>query len=105
MHSWSPVPDTTAILGVISYMLTSLLLNRLPDLTSNRSEHNIYLDLYHTTQDCVLQGVVSFFFYLLLGFLFQETALDISPATIGIGLGAFLAATLNKLPRTLIRYG
>jgi hypothetical protein len=45
---------------------------------------------------------VSFFFYLLLGFLFQETALDISPATIGIGLGSFLAATLNKLPRTLI---
>ena len=102
MGSHNDVPHTTVILGVISYMLTSLLLNRLPDLTSNRSEHNIYLDLYYTTRDCVLQGVVSFFFYLLLGFLFQETALDISPATIGIGLGSFLAATLNKLPRTLI---
>ena len=102
MVSHNDVPHTTVILGVISYMLTSLLLNRLPDLTSNRSEHNIYLDLYYTTRDCVLQGVVSFFFYLLLGFLFQETALDISPATVGIGLGSFLAATLNKLPRTLI---
>ena len=86
MVSHNDVPHTTVILGVISYMLTSLLLNRLPDLTSNRSEHNIYLDLYYTTRDCVLQGVVSFFFYLLLGFLFQETALDISPATVGIGL-------------------
>ena len=102
MVSHNDVPHTTVILGVISYMLTSLLLNRLPDLTSNRSEHNICLDLYYTTRDCVLQGVVSFFFYLLLGFLFQETALDISPATVGIGLGSFLAATLNKLPRTLI---
>lgn len=100
------IATNTIYRGILSYMLTYWLINRLPSLIKKPSDNNnaLYSDIYYTARECLLQGVVAFGFYLLLGFLFGETAVNISVSTVAIGMGSFLAATLNRIPQELLKF-
>lgn len=61
------------------------------------SEHIIYAQV----RDCILQGVVSFMGYILLGFVFGQEAITLDLSTVAIGIGATVSGGISSLPKFL----
>lgn len=81
------------------YISQKYILNSTEESTAT---NNFTADCYNTIRDSILQGVLALIGYILLGFLFGQTALDLGWPTIAIGLGSSLSSCINELPQKIL---
>ena len=60
------------------------------------------MDFYVVVKESIIQGILSFAGFMLLGFVFGKDAVTLDISTIAIGLGATLSSFLGKLPEKML---
>lgn len=66
------------------------------------SNNRIEMDFYIVAKEAIIQGILSFAGFMLLGFFFGKNAVTLDISTIAIGLGATISSLLGKLPEKLL---
>lgn len=68
----------------------------------NSGNNSIQMDFYVAAKESIIQGILSFAGFMLLGFVFGKEAVTLDISTIAIGLGATLSSLFGKLPEKML---
>ena len=71
-------------------------------VTSKTAEQESHGRLIYAVRDSILEGVIAFMGYIILGFLFGNDALTLDITTIAVGIGSTLASCIAYVPKYLI---
>lgn len=87
---------------LIAICMTKFFSSKSPKEESGHANNSIQMDFFKATKESIIQGVLSFAGFMLLGFVFGKEAIALDISTIAIGLGATLSSLLGKLPEKIL---
>lgn len=87
-------------IGLLSCMISIYLTNKFI-LTPSGNNTSPKAFLYYQIRDCVLQGIVSFMGYILLGFIFGKDSATLDINTVAVAIGSTLSGGMGRLPHFL----
>lgn len=68
------------------------------------TSENTKIEFYLAAKESIIQGVLSFAGFILLGFVFGEDAVNLDLSTIAIGIGATLSSLAGKVPEKILSF-
>ena len=98
------IQENNFLLGMAACFISIYISQKyiLNSTEKSTATNNFTADCYNTIRDSILQGVLALIGYILLGFLFGQTALDLGWPTIAIGLGSSLSSCISELPQKIL---
>lgn len=101
----SSVPEDQFWIALLAYWLAICMAKFFSSKNPKRNSEcdSIKMDFYEATKESVIQGILSFAGFMLLGFAFGKDAITLDISTIAIGFGATLSSLLGKLPEKILQ--
>lgn len=101
----SSVPEDQFWIALLAYLLAICMAKFFSSKNPKRNSEcdSIKMDFYEATKESVIQGILSFAGFMLLGFAFGKDAITLDISTIAIGFGATLSSLLGKLPEKILQ--
>ena len=100
----SSISEDQFWIALFAYILAICMAKFFSSKNPEKSPNNnsIQMDFYVVVKESIIQGILSFAGFMLLGFVFGKDAVTLDISTIAIGLGATLSSFLGKLPEKML---